>query len=1656
MKKFVDASLFGTPTNAPEQRIEGSGGGCFLAGTAVATPSGNIPIEELNAGDEIWAFDEQGHIKKAEVKERHFHEEDTVYHVEFWGGEFYITANHWVLNDKNAFVEMGVLGVEDTLVDLRGHLRPIKTITEYGKHPVYNLTVEPCHTYIANGIRVHNGGGGKGGGGSQRAAVESPNTLRSTAIARVVDLIGEGPIRGLVNGLQSVFFDGTPVENEDGSLNFQGFKYDTRLGFPDQEYMPGFSEIETEQVVETEVTRENGRIVRQINNLNVDAVRVRIRIPNLSSQNIKTGDLKPTSVEFRIEVKPDGGNWQRAPFTFEEVDRSEETTTGNDAVSFSFSAQKTVLAKLNSTISDTIQAQYRKVGDAAWIDLDERDIVKQVVNVGDIDSPDGFIDGENAYNQIVSTSYTVSNLSADNYEVQVLDSGTVVGLTAYKTADTLVQGKNTSPTEKSYRFDLPGDGPWQIGVTRVTADSEKVSLQNSTVWAAYTEIIEEKFIYPDSAYIGFAINSELFGNKVPKRAYEVYGREVQVPQNYDPVSRSYTGFWDGTFKTAWTDNPAWCFMDMIVNDRFGLGQTIFTNNLDTTELYQISQYCDQLVPDGRGGLEPRFTFNAVINTSQDAYLMLNTLVSSFRGMIYWASGNIAFSQDSPRSMDVIVGRANVIDGEFSYEQAGERARHNSVYVTWNDPNDQYRPAIEVVELNDDIASRGLKQTDVVAFGCTSRGQAHRFGKWVLFTEMYEKELVRYRASLDHLSVQPGMIVGVVDPHRSGAEFAGRTLDIDGVNITLDREVTLAAGETYQLAVVDDEGDVQYKDILTLSGTTDTLLLNGTFDPVPTKGKMWSIIGTDVEPKEYRVLGIVEIEPHIFEITAVEYNEGKYAYVENNVAFEPGNFTRFTTGQVIPPTGLDIQETLYLANNQVKTRLTISWEGSTDTRVFFYRVVWRDVNADNFEEKYTSSEAIELNDIQDGNYDIFVYALADAGESIALKSLNYEVLGKTAPPGDVENLKVTRRVNGLFLQWDAVTDLDLTGYEIRLGTVWETGELVGEIIGTSIFVGLEDDQEYTVMVRAKDELGNLSTGITQVTSSVIAPQVVPVFDAVPQGDYISFRWDVVQGIGNEYEVREGRVWESGIFVTRGAGDEALVLDPQLATTYYMIKTVSANGLYSEQYRTASTRRALIPDRNEILKYNNRDDPTAGDYTGYTFNMESGPDDTLVLSEISTGVYAPYGEHYFDVNLDTELRARNWLETTLINISGSTGPTWAEATYAWSDASAQVTWLPTGDLDGASLQKVIAWKVDPEDEDLYGFAMQDGLIDFRATGPTASTFTEDTDTGGHYIYQDISGLDVATEYTLSVYIKRIPGQTARNARLMFYDSTNSTHRVQQSYDLDDVSTVSDHSGGDAQNTGATITYVGDGWYRLTLSGIIDDDGTNTDIRIFPFYATETPNTVNYTGDGSSGLIWVDPQFEAGSSATAFTTGATNLVNAPEDLQESGGTGWHDISGVFDANSAYSYNDGLIPSNDVNITYTMAKFGNGVYIGDLTELTYDVSIPSTFTVSFKFKTSGEFDNKRILHKLEDNTGGTNWIEIGYDQALSGFYAVDQNGNTITVPATLHDTEDFVFVALAQHSTKRALYYRSERAYTEGYQEEAYSALGTFDKIHLHNESL
>jgi len=878
------------------------------------------------------------------------------------------------------------------------------------------------------------GGGGKGGGGSSRTPVESPDSLLSKQYATVLDAISEGEIGGLVAGFQSVFLDDVPVQNPDGSYNFQNVYFDMRTGTQSQPYIAGVSSVESETAVGAEV-KYGSPVTRTITNANADSARVTLSIPNLTSLNTSNGDLSGTSVGILIQVQTAGG---------------------------------------------------------------------------------GFVDA------------------------------------IYDT----ITGKTTTKYQRAYKVSLPGSGPWDIRVSRLTADSTTSSLTNKTWWDSYTEIIDAKLSYPNTALITIGVDAEQF-RTIPRRGYEIYGIICRVPVNYDVASRTYAGVWDGTFKLAWTDNPAWCFYDLLTNERYGLGGYLDASQVDKWELYKIGKYCDEYVPDGFGGYEPRFTCNLYMQGQEDAYKVITTFASMFRGLVYWAGGAITAGQDAPADPIALFTPANVIDGTFTYTGSSIKARHTVALVTWNDPKDRYKQRIEYVEDHEGIAKYGIATTEVVAVGCTSRGQAHRFGRAILYSERRQTEVVSFKVGLDGFGIYPGCVIQISDPIRAGIRLGGRCVSATSTVFTLDSEVTLVPGKTYVLWVTNPDGTVKSYPVIQGPGTSNVITFPTAISPVPIPDSMWVLAVSDLAPEKWRVIAIQENDDLTATISALAHSDGKYTEIDTGLKLEeaPTSAIPLTPSQ---PTGLIVTETLYLAGpGTISTRAFVSWIATGGNYQLSYRR-----ESDNWVTLPITSQASETIDgWAPGSYTFKLVQINALGLRSPVLAQTVALLGKVAPPADVTGFAASVYGAGIHLGWSHIADLDLLDYLIRQGADWGTGVDVGYFASNNATVPALASGTVKFWIKARDTSKVFSTNATLITIVVEIPDPpVVTQQAIDNNVLLYWTEPASTQLIDTYELREGSTWAGARVIGTKSGLFTTVFETLAGDYTYWVAAIDVAGNY----------------------------------------------------------------------------------------------------------------------------------------------------------------------------------------------------------------------------------------------------------------------------------------------------------------------------------------------------------------------------------------------------------------------------------------------------------------------------------------------------------------
>lgn len=805
------------------------------------------------------------------------------------------------------------------------------------------------------------GGGGKNGGGGSHVGQEEADSLQSIAYAQVLDLISEGEIEGLVNGLKSVYLDETPILADDGTPNFKGVTAEYRTGTQHQTFITGFAAVENEIDVSTEV-KSWSPVIRQVNGAGVNAIVIKIAIPQLTYQDPANGDLKGSRVTFAIEVNSNGGGW---------------------------------VQKANDTII----------------------------------------------------------------------------------------GKCVSKYEKSYRIDLPEEGPHLVRVRKVTEDSTQSNLVNKIYWSSYTEAIDAKLTYPNSALVALHVDAKNFSS-IPTRAYDCRGIKVKVPSNYNVYSREYIGLWDGTFKVAWTDNPAWIFYDIVTNTRYGLGAYLDSGLIDKWELYKIAQYCDEPVDNGFGGTEPRFTCNLYLQTRAEAYNVIKDLASVFRSIAFWSSGLLTLSQDSPDDAAHLFTPANVINGEFSYQGTSKKDRYSVALVTWNDPDDFYRQKVEYVEDQDAIARYGVIQSEVVAFGCTSRGQAHRFGKWLIYSSQHETETITFQTGLEAAPVRPGQIIKVQDPLRAGQRLGGRVSAATIDELTVDQDLALDLDSSqYTLSVMLPDGSVAERLVTSVVGRLVTF---ESLPVAPHPQSVWMLAATDIEPQTFRVVQVTE-DSGIYTVTAISHDPRKFNAIERDLNLQARSISTLTITPTAP-TGLKVTETLYQVSGEVRVKATFSWASVPSAAT--YTAQYRGSNGNMITIGQDSSHEVEILNIEPGTYEFFVTAVSSLGVESARSSTTYSVIGKAYPPHDVNGLSLIPMAGVAYLSWEPAQDLDVqVGGSVRIryspdvDVQWKDSVDVAVLAGNSTRAPIPL-MNGTYLAKFVDSSGNASINAAIIQTSAL--------------------------------------------------------------------------------------------------------------------------------------------------------------------------------------------------------------------------------------------------------------------------------------------------------------------------------------------------------------------------------------------------------------------------------------------------------------------------------------------------------------------------------------------------------------------------------------------
>jgi len=895
------------------------------------------------------------------------------------------------------------------------------------------------------------GGGGKGDRGGNKTPTTAPDSLESKSYAKVLDLISEGPIEGLKDGDKSIYLDNTPLQNSDGTYNFENVTVEKREGHNPQNKINGFDEASNTVSVNTEVTKgdPNIGVTRTVStSASHDAVRVLVRIPALQ-QIEDDGDIVGTSVSFKIQMQTDGGGF---------VDKISETVTGRTG------------------------DQYKK-------------------------------------------SYLITLPSSFNTGIE-------------------------------------------IRIVRETDNSGDAKLQNSTWFDSYVVITYTDNTYPDSALVALRINAEQFSS-IPQRSYIVRGIKTKIPNNCTVDSATgrliYDGTaWNGTFSEAtWNSCPAFALYDLLTSGRYGLGDHISESQLSKFDFYAASKYANELVSDGFGGSgqEARFSCNVCIRSRAEAFNLINSMTSVFRAMSYWSAGSLALSQDKPvASSSCLFTLANVTPEGFVYQGSSQKTRSTTVVVKYFDMNLRNYAYEEVV---DTVAENkyGKIVKNVEAFACTSRGQAHRVGKWMLYSETQETETVTFATSIDSgVICRPGQVIDIADPVKSGFRRGGRIkaatvsdITVDGTNgVDTDLPQGSSVGYTRTLHIVRSNGAVESRPVSNISGSIITVETD--FTDAPNVNGLWILETTggtsaqNIETTQWRVISVTEEDGNVYAINALSYNSSKYANVESGIALTVRDFSNLNE---IPaaPVNLRIFQQLYIKGNEIKAKIVFSWDAVLGVNEYEVRT-----RKDNGTWKVHRQQGPddEILDITSGTYEVKIFSLNAAGiPSTTALTGSVNAAGKTRVPSDVTNFAYTLDSRlGFILHWDKLVanypffdDLDVVGYEIRT-TDAEWGldnndyynfvspvaseNLIARVTANSYKLGYTPPGSRSYYVKAYDSEDRYSLNAASVSIAILAP-INPSASATIEGNNVVITWSKVSTI-SRYAIDYYQVSKSPTFAT----------------------------------------------------------------------------------------------------------------------------------------------------------------------------------------------------------------------------------------------------------------------------------------------------------------------------------------------------------------------------------------------------------------------------------------------------------------------------------------------------------------------------------------------
>ncbi|WP_034050192.1 host specificity protein J, partial [Pseudomonas aeruginosa] len=741
--------------------------------------------------------------------------------------------------------------------------------------------------------------GSKGGSSKPKQPHIAQNGVASLSTARIVYLLSWGPIVGPVNGLKSIKLDGTPIQAEDGTLNYPDVKWQFRPGELNQERLEGVAESSNEIAV-GQTLLSTQPYIYTVTNATADAVRVRLSWPNLQAQD-SSGNINGVRIEYAIDVATDGAPYQTVLSTF--VDR-----------------------------------------------------------------------------------------------------------------------KNVTTYYRSHRINLPAGGHWAVRVRRITPEANSSLVQDTMVLTAIAEVVDSNQEFPLTAVGCVEYDAQQFGGDFPKFSALMRGRIVRVPMNYDPETRTYftggpgttNGVWDGTFKEAYSNNPAWVFYDLVLNPYYGLGERIDQSMVNRWALYRIAQYCDQLVPDGKGGQEPRFTCNLYLQKQEEAYAVLQDLAAIFHGLAFWDGSQITVNADMPQDPVYTYTTSQILnDGVVAYSGTRTRDRHSLAMVSWDNPANAFETDKEPVFDEDAIIDLGgiVREVSVGALGCTSQGQAQRAGQWALMTEQLQTRGAVWKVGLDGFIPRPGQVVALADPMLAGRANGGRISAVSGREITVDRDVDIPVGA--RLRVNLPSGRSEARAIQGHDGRVITVVADFSEEPSPESG--WAIDYDDLALMQFYVKNVTRPSWEQFQLEVIQHEPGKFDAIDHGAIIDSRPISVLPSGVQDPPARVLISQHIAVEQGLAVTIMTIAWDAAPDAVA--YDVEWRWGSREWVRVPRTGELMVEVRGVYTGQYLARVRAVNSMNvSSIPANSVLTNITGKTGAPPALAFLRTTSGPWKIGLEW----------------------------------------------------------------------------------------------------------------------------------------------------------------------------------------------------------------------------------------------------------------------------------------------------------------------------------------------------------------------------------------------------------------------------------------------------------------------------------------------------------------------------------------------------------------------------------------------------------------------------------------------------------------